>query len=81
PAFVHAPGEAWRSRWNAAPGRMEINSAHPDYQAVRLSASRRRRYLGRLYAKELVLHNFGHQPSAAALERMVEVLTRLEEHL
>jgi len=81
PAFVHAPGEAWRSRWSGAHGKMEINSAHPDYQAVRLSASRRRRYLGRLYAKELVVHNFGHQPSAAALERMVEVLTRLEEHL
>jgi hypothetical protein len=81
PAFVHAPGEAWRSRWNAAHGKMEINSAHPDYQAVRLGASRRRRYLGRLYAKELVLHNFGHQPAAGALERMVEVMTRLEEHL
>ena len=81
PAFVHAPGEAWRSRWNAPHGKMEINSAHPDYQAVRQSASRRRRYLGRLYAKELVLHNFGHQPAAGALERMVEVLTRLEEHL
>jgi hypothetical protein len=60
---------------------VEVNSGHPDYQAVRKSASRRRRYLGRLYAKELVLHNFGLEPPSVALERLLEVLTRLDEHL
>jgi hypothetical protein len=81
PDFVHAPGEAWRSRWNGASGKLEVNSAHPDYQVVRPHPSRRRRYLGRLYAKELVLHNFGQEPSSAILERLLEVLTRLDEHL
>jgi len=81
PVFVHAPGEPWRSRWNGASGKLEVNSAHSDYQIVRPLPARRRRYLGRLYAKELVLHNFGHEPSSAVLERLLEVLTRLDEHL
>lgn len=59
PKFVHLPGESWRSRLNSAEGKVEVNSGHPDYQTVRKSASRRWRYLGRLYAKEVVLHNFG----------------------
>lgn len=81
PKFVHFPGESWRSRWVADEGKVEVNSGHPEYQAVRKSASRRRRYLGRLYAKELVLHNFGLEPPSVALERLLEVLTRLDEHL
>ena len=81
PVFVHAPGEVWRSRWNGAAGKLEVNSAHSDYQIARQHPARRRRYLGRLYAKELVLHNFGHEPPAAILERLLEVLTRLDEHL
>jgi hypothetical protein len=81
PVFVHAPGEAWRSRWNGSTGKLEVNSAHPDYQIARPHPARRRRYLGRLYAKELVLHNFGHEPPSAVLERLLEVLTRLDEHL
>lgn len=81
PAFVRATGESWRSRWDRAASRLEVNSAHPDYEALRLSASRRRRYLAHLYAKELVLHNFGLETPDVALERMLEVLTRLDEHL
>ncbi len=81
PKFVHFPGESWRSRWIEDEGKVEVNSGHPDYQAVRKSDSRRRRYLGRLYAKELVLHNFGLEPPSVALERLLEVLTHLDEHL
>jgi hypothetical protein len=81
PVFVHAAGETWRSRWNGATGKLEVNSAHSDYQIARPHPTRRRRYLGRLYAKELVLHNFGHEPPSAVLERLLEVLTRLDEHL
>ena len=81
PKFVHAPGESWRSRLSPSEGKVEVNTGHPDYQSVRKSASKRRRYLGRLYAKELVLHNFGLEPSAISLERLLEVLTRLDEHL
>ncbi len=81
PVFVHAPGEAWRSRWNGATVKLEVNSGHADYQVARQNPARRRRYLGRLYAKELVLHNFGHEPSPAVLDRLLEVLARLDEHL
>jgi hypothetical protein len=80
PAYVHASGEPWRSRWNREERKMEVNSAHPDFVRVREAAARRR-YLGRLYAKELVLHNFGLEKPNAVLERMLEVLTRLDEHL
>jgi hypothetical protein len=81
PKLIHSPGESWRSRWSAAEGKVEVNTGHGDYQAVRKSASKRRRYFGRLYAKELVLHNFGLEAPAVALERLLEVLTRLDEHL
>ena len=81
PVFVHAPSESWRSRWNAPDRKLEVNTAHPDYVAVRAVTSRRRRYLGRLYAKELVLHNFGLETTPVVLERLLEVLTRLDEHL
>ena len=39
------------------------------------------RYLVRLYAKELVLHNFAGLPADHLLERMVELSLRTEEHL
>ena len=81
PAFLHAPGEPWRSRWNRSEGKMEVNSAHSDFLRVREVSSRRRRYLARLYAKELVLHNFGLEKPESVLDRMLEVLTRLDEHL
>ena len=48
---------------------------------ARQNPARRRRYLGRLYAKELVLHNFGHETPSVVLERLLEVLNRLDEHL
>jgi hypothetical protein len=39
------------------------------------------RYLVRLYAKELVMHNFVGLPADQLLERMVELSLRTEEHL
>lgn len=40
-----------------------------------------RRYISKLYAKEIILVNFpGFQP-AEVLDRMVELLTRMEEKL
>ncbi len=81
PVFVHAPGESWRSRWDPSTSALEVNSGHPDYLAARVNPARRRRYLARLYAKELVLHNFGHEPAAPALDRFLEVLTRLDDQV
>jgi hypothetical protein len=41
----------------------------------------RRKKHRRLYAKELVMHNFVGLPADQLLERMVELSLRTEEHL
>jgi len=76
PKPVAAPGEPWRSR--VRDGHWEYNDAHRDYLAVVDVEARRLRYLIHLFAKEVVLRNFGGPGDDDVLERMVEVLTRLE---
>jgi hypothetical protein len=73
PEPVAAPAEEWRSR--LMDGRWQYNTAHRDYLAARDDARRRLRYLVHLFAKEVVLRNFGEPGDAALLERMVQVLT------
>jgi hypothetical protein len=46
---------------------------------VRDDARRRLRYLVQLFAKEVVLRNFGEPSDAVLLERMVQVLTYVGE--
>ena len=59
-----------------------VNNGAPRLRVLRRAASRcRLRYLVRLYAKELVLHNFVGLPADQLLERMVELSLRTEEHL
>ena len=58
-----------------------VNNAHRDFVFSARSKSLRLRYLVRLYAKELVLHNFVGLPADQLLERMVELSLRTEEHL
>ena len=59
-------------------GRWEFNDAHPDFLLVAEDGEAQRvRYLVHLFAKEVVLRNFGGPGDAEVLERMVEVLTRL----
>ena len=70
--FERAPGEPWRSRFDRERNVIVVNNAH---KSLRL------RYLVRLYAKELVLHNFVGLPADQLLERMVELSLRTEEHL
>jgi hypothetical protein len=74
-------GRSWRSRYEAAGNEIVINSAHRDFLASRSSASRHRRYIGKLYAKEVVLSNFPHESSAEALERFVELTLRTDDTL
>ena len=76
PAAVYAPTEAWRSRLHGP--TWEFNSGHRDYLAVEDVEARRLRYLVHLFAKEVVLKNFGSPGDAHLLERMVEVLTHLD---
>ena len=65
----------WRSRMR---GRLwEYNAAHPDYRAVADESRARLRYLTHLFAKEIVLRNYGEPTDERLLERMVEVLTHI----
>jgi hypothetical protein len=50
-----------------------INNGHRDFVYASRSKSLKLRYLVRLYAKELVMHNFVGLPADQLLERMVEL--------
>ncbi len=75
PVPINAPSEPWRSRMRGE--RWEYNEGHRDYLAVRDEEARRLRYLIHLFAKEVVLKNFGSPLEEELLERMIEVLTHL----
>jgi hypothetical protein len=74
-------GQPWRSRYDAAANEIVINSAHRDFLASRGSAAKHRRYVGKLYAKEVVLTNFPHESPAQVMERLIEVTLRTEDAL
>lgn len=74
-------GRPYRSRYDTRTNEIVINSAHRDFLASRASASRHRRYIGKLYAKEVVLSNFPHESPAEALERFVELTFRTDDAL
>lgn len=76
PKRVFDPKGDWRSR--LAGPRWEYNAAHPDYQSVVEEPKRRLRYLTHLFAKEIVLRNYGEPTDERLLERMVEVLTYIK---
>jgi hypothetical protein len=74
-------GRPWRSRYDALANEILINSAHRDFLASRASAAKHRRYIGKLYAKEVVLTNFPHESPAEVMERLIEVTLRTEDAL
>lgn len=74
-------GQPWRSRYDQRRNEIVINSAHRDFLASRVSPAKHRRYIGKLYAKEVVLSNFPHESPAQALERLVEITLRTEDSL
>lgn len=76
PVPIHAPSETWRSRMRG--NVWEFNEAHADYQTSSSSEARRLRYLVHLFAKEVVLRNFGNPGDDEVLERLIEVLTCLD---
>jgi hypothetical protein len=79
--FERAPGDPWRSKFDMKRNVIVINNAHRDFVYASRSKSLKLRYLVRLYAKELVLHNFVGLPADQLLERMVELSLRTEEYL
>ncbi len=63
----------WRSRWVAESFQLNVNSEHADYKRAK-NQGLDLGYIGMLYAKELVLLNFGkNTPSEELLEHLVEV--------
>jgi hypothetical protein len=74
-------GQPWRSRYDAARNEIVINSAHRDFLASRSAAARHRRYIGKLYGKEVVLTNFPHESPAEVMERLIEITLRTEDAL
>src|SRR5260370_38723255 len=76
-----APGESWRSRFDIKRNVIVINNGHRDFVYASRGKSLKFRYLVRLYAKELMMHNFAGLPGDQLLERMVELSLRAEERL
>ena len=74
-------GAHWRSRYDAPANEIVINSAHRDFLASKQTGAKHRRYIGKLYAKEVVLINFAHESPAEVMERLIEVLVRTEDTL
>ena len=79
--FRHAPGELWRSRYDAQNNLIVVNNGHNDYRYASEKRARELRYMLRLYAKELVLENFPGYERGELLERMIELSLYAEEHL
>ena len=82
PTYITVPEslENWRSRWVDSTKTMEVNSGHPDY-VPQSKTKEHRKYIGKLYAKELVLLNFPTSTQSNILERIIEVLVRLEKRI
>jgi hypothetical protein len=76
-----ARSQTWRSRYDVKRNEIVINSAHRDFLASRTAMAKHRRYIGKLYAKEVVLLNFPHESSSEAMERLIEVIVRTEDSL
>jgi len=75
------PGQTWRSRFDPKLNLVVINSGHRDFVFAGAQNARKLRYICRLFAKELVLHNFTGMPVDQLLERMIELSLYTEENL
>lgn len=79
--FEKAPAKLWRSRFDAEQNVIVVNSGHRDFVFASRNRSLKLRYICRLFAKELVFHNFpGYSPDQL-LERMIELSLYTEENL
>lgn len=79
--YKKAPGELWRSSYDAEQNIIVINNGHRDFVYASRNKALKLRYICRLFAKELVYKNFpGYSPDQL-LERMIELTLYTEENL
>jgi len=74
-------GSPRRSRYDDRKNEIIINSAHRDFLTSKQTGAKHRRYIGKMYAKEVVLINFPHDSSSEIMERLIEILVRTEDAL
>ncbi len=79
--FQRAPGELWRSCYQADQNVIAINNGHRDFVYASRNKPLLLRYISHLFAKELVYKNFPGMPASELLERMIELSLYSEEHL
>ena len=79
--FEKRPGELWRSRYDVERNVIVINNGHRDFVYAARNKSLKLRYVCRLFAKELVVHNFPGYSADELLERMIELQLYTEENL
>ena len=71
----------WRSRFDESCNLIVINSGHRDFLFASKQRVRKLRYILRLFAKELIVHNFVGMPADQLLEHLVELSLYTEEKL
>lgn len=79
--FRRAPGEMWRSKYDANKNVVIINKGHRDFVYAGKQKARKLRYICRLFCKELLLANYPGLPQDDLLERMIELSMYTEENL
>jgi hypothetical protein len=79
--FQKAPGELWRSRYQADQNVVVINNGHRDFVYASRNKALKVRYVCRLFAKELVMRNFSGLAADELLERLIELSLYTEENL
>jgi hypothetical protein len=62
-------------------GRWQVNTAHPEYRAIRGSPALELRYLAMLFAKEVVLRSTQDPRLAEPLEQLVEIAAYADRNL
>lgn len=76
-----AIGQMWRSRYDEKRNIIIINSGHRDFIYAGKERMRKLRYISRLFAKELVLHNFAGESPEQLLEHLLELSMYTEDNL
>ncbi len=76
-----AAGQVWRSQYDEKRNIIIINSGHRDFIYASRERMRKLRYILRLFAKELVLHNFVGEPPEQLLEHLLELSMYTEDNL